>query len=110
MDEWSARRRGLYLTTHKTLTTEKPPCPGGIRTHDLSRRAAADARPLGLTFNDVIGTNIVDMNQVDLLQNAFHAWKTDVQNDVQDYVQNDVQNDVQDDVQNDVQNDVQDDV
>jgi len=40
--EWSTRRRGLYLTTHNTHN--KHPCPGGIRTHDLSRRAAADLR------------------------------------------------------------------
>ena len=41
LDEWSVRRRDLYLTT---LTTNKHPCRGGIRTHDLSRRAAADLR------------------------------------------------------------------
>jgi hypothetical protein len=29
---------------HTTLTTEKHPCPGGIRIHDLSRRAAEDLR------------------------------------------------------------------
>ena len=29
---------------HTTLTTEKHPCPGGIRTYDLSSRAAADLR------------------------------------------------------------------
>jgi len=43
LDEWSARRRDLYLTT-QTLTTDKRSCPGGIRTHDFSRRAAADLR------------------------------------------------------------------
>ena len=42
LDEWSARRRDLYLTTHNAH--DKHPCPGGIRTHDLSRRAAADLR------------------------------------------------------------------
>jgi len=42
LDEWSARRRDLYLTTHNTHI--KHPCPGGIRTHNLSRRAAADLR------------------------------------------------------------------
>jgi hypothetical protein len=49
LDEWSARRRDLYLTTHTTLTTHKHPFPGGIRTHNLSRRAAADPhlRPRG---------------------------------------------------------------
>jgi len=44
LDEWSARRRDLYPTTHTTLTTDKHPCPGGFRTHNLSRRAAADLR------------------------------------------------------------------
>jgi len=29
---------------HITLTTDKHPCPGGIRTHDLRRRAAAELR------------------------------------------------------------------
>ena len=29
---------------HTTLTTDKHPCPSGIRTHDLSRRAAIDLR------------------------------------------------------------------
>jgi len=43
LDEWSTRRRDLYLTT-QTLTTDKHPCPGGIRTHDLSRRAAINLR------------------------------------------------------------------
>ena len=41
LDEWSARRRDLCLTT---LTTDRHPWPGGIRTHDLSRRAAVDLR------------------------------------------------------------------
>jgi len=43
LDEWLARRRDLYLTTHNTQQT------GGIRTHKLSRRAAADPylRPRG---------------------------------------------------------------
>ena len=45
---WSARRRDLYLTTHNTQQTNIH-APGGIRTHDLSRRAAADLslRPRG---------------------------------------------------------------
>jgi len=42
LDEWSARRRDLYLTTHNTHNRHS--CPGGIRTHNLSRRAAADLR------------------------------------------------------------------
>ena len=43
LDEWSARRSNLYLTTHTTLTTNFHAL-GGIRTHNLSRRAAADLR------------------------------------------------------------------
>jgi hypothetical protein len=55
LDEWSARRRDLYLTTHNT---HKRPLPdntqhsqqtdihatGGIRIHNLSRGVAADLR------------------------------------------------------------------
>ena len=44
LDEWSARRRDLYLTTHDTHNRQISMPPGGIRTHDLSRRAAADLR------------------------------------------------------------------
>ena len=42
LDEWSAHRRYLYLTIHNTQN--KHLCIGGIRTHNLSRRAAADLR------------------------------------------------------------------
>ena len=42
LGEWSARRRDIYLTT-QTLTTNIH-VPDGIRTHDLSKRAAADLR------------------------------------------------------------------
>ena len=44
LDEWSARRRDLYLTTHNTHNRQISMSPVGIRTHDLSRRAAADLR------------------------------------------------------------------
>ena len=44
LDEWSARRRELYLTTRNTHNWQTSMPPGGIRTHDLSRRAAADLR------------------------------------------------------------------
>jgi hypothetical protein len=40
LDEWSARRRDLYLTTHTTNFQ----APDGIWTHDRSRRAAVDLR------------------------------------------------------------------
>jgi hypothetical protein len=44
LDEWSARRRDLYLTTHNTHNIQTSMPPSGIRTHYLSRRAAADLR------------------------------------------------------------------
>ena len=44
LDEWSARRRDLYLTTHDTHNGQTSMPPGGFRTHNLSRRAAADLR------------------------------------------------------------------
>ena len=39
LDEWSARRRDLELTTHN-----KHPCPGRTRTRHPSKRAATDPR------------------------------------------------------------------
>ena len=49
LDEWSARRRDLYLTTHNTHNRQISMPPVGFETHDLSRRAAADLhlRPRG---------------------------------------------------------------
>jgi len=44
LDEWSAGRRDLYLTTHDNHNIQTSTSPGGIRTHNLSRRAAADLR------------------------------------------------------------------
>jgi len=44
LDEWSARRRDLYLTTHNTHNRQTSMPPGEVRTHDLSRRAASDLR------------------------------------------------------------------
>jgi hypothetical protein len=41
LDEWWARRRDLYLTTHNTHNIH---APGGIRTRNPSRRTAADPR------------------------------------------------------------------
>jgi hypothetical protein len=44
LDEWSAHRRDLYLTTHNTHNRQTLHAPNGIRTHEFSRRAAADLR------------------------------------------------------------------
>jgi hypothetical protein len=43
LDQGSARRRDLYLTAHNSQQTNIH-APGGIRAHDLSRRAAAILR------------------------------------------------------------------
>ena len=44
LDEWPAHRRDLYLTTHNTHNRQTSTPPGGIRTHNLRQRAAADPR------------------------------------------------------------------
>jgi len=44
LDEWSVRRRDLYLTTQNTHNRQTSVLPGGIGTHDPSRRAAVDLR------------------------------------------------------------------
>jgi len=44
LDEWSARRRDLYLTTHNTHNRQidRQTCPRRIRKRNPSKRAAAD--------------------------------------------------------------------
>ena len=44
LDEWSVRRRDLYLTTYNTHNRHVVHTSGGIRTHNLSGRAAVDLR------------------------------------------------------------------
>jgi len=44
LDEWSARRRDLYLTTQKNSQQTSIHASDGIRTHSLSRRETADLR------------------------------------------------------------------
>jgi hypothetical protein len=44
LDEWSARHRDLYLTTHDTHNRQIPMPPVGLGTHDLSKQAAAYLR------------------------------------------------------------------
>ena len=44
LDEWSDGHRDLYLTTHNTQQQTNIHAPGGIRTHDLSRRATVNLR------------------------------------------------------------------
>jgi hypothetical protein len=44
LDEWSARRRDLYLTAHITHKRQTFMSLGGIRNRNPSKRAAADSR------------------------------------------------------------------
>jgi len=48
LDEWSCRRRDLYLTTtHNTQNRQDIHAHGGVRTHNLSRRAALYRAAIG---------------------------------------------------------------
>jgi hypothetical protein len=48
LDEGSARRRDLYLTTHNTVQETNMHAPGGIRTRNPSKRSAADRAVSGI--------------------------------------------------------------
>jgi len=44
LDEWSARRRGLYLTTHNIRRIQTRMAPGGFWTRNPSKQEAADPK------------------------------------------------------------------
>jgi hypothetical protein len=73
LDEWSARRRDLYLTTHNTHSQETDiHTPGGIRTRNPNKRAAADPhlRPRGpkVTIVTVNNSNMrISINQSNIV-------------------------------------------
>ena len=52
LDEWSARRRDLYLTTHNTDKRQGIYASGRIRTRNPNKQAVADPRlrPCGITI------------------------------------------------------------
>ena len=52
LDEGSARRRKLYLTTHNTEKRRTSMPPGRIRTSNPSKRAAADPRLRPRNYRD----------------------------------------------------------
>jgi hypothetical protein len=61
LDEWSARRRDLYLRTHNTHKTDiHDPC--GIRTRSPSKWAAADPRLRQRGHCDRLGIHLVRNN------------------------------------------------
>ena len=57
LDEWSARCKDLYLTTHNTIARERFHAPGGILPHKPSKRAAADRRLRPRSQNGQLLTN-----------------------------------------------------
>ena len=61
LDEWSARRRDLYLTTQQHSQQINVHSPCGIRTHNLSSRATADLclRPRGHLDRHGITLNVL---------------------------------------------------
>jgi len=44
LDEWSDRRRFLYVPTHNNHRRQTSTTPGGIRSHNPNKRAAIDPR------------------------------------------------------------------
>ena len=56
LNDWSARRSDLYLTTHNTH--KRLHAAGGIRTHDPSKRAAKDREATGIGWNKYYRPNI----------------------------------------------------
>ena len=56
----SASRGDLYMTTHTTLTRNKHPSPGRIRTRNPSKREAAELRlrPLGHVDRLLVNYNV----------------------------------------------------
>ena len=84
LDEWSARRTDLYLTTHNTRHSQQTDvhASGGIRTSNPSKRAARPmpytARPLGSHIYRCPGGNVPDFGRMfltlkytDITQNTY---------------------------------------
>jgi len=84
LDDWSARRRDLYLTTHIHSQRTDIYAPGGIRSHNLSRRVAADLslRPRGHwerhiwydIWYDNMWYMIYDMTYELILHDIYSIW------------------------------------
>ena len=56
LDQWSARRRGFYLTTQNT--PKRHPCPGEIRTRNPSNETAAHPRLRPRGHRDRLSDNL----------------------------------------------------
>jgi hypothetical protein len=64
LDEWSAHRRDLYLTTHNTHNRQTSMLLRAIRTHSLSRRAAVDPRLRPHGHWDRQNVHVATLNQL----------------------------------------------
>jgi hypothetical protein len=81
LDEWSARHRDLYLTTHTTHNGQPSMPPAGFRTRNPSKRSAVDMhlRPLGHWDRRVKNYNIeflvlAHMHELFVCGNSWQAW------------------------------------
>ena len=65
LDEWSARRRDLYLTTHDTHNRQISMPPVEFELHDLSKQAAADLRlrPRGQLGPAIVATQLKEIHE-----------------------------------------------
>jgi hypothetical protein len=70
LDEWSARRRDLYLTTRTTLTTDKHPCPWQDSNPQSQQAVAADPRLRPLCHWDRLSTKCWDYK----IRALYHVW------------------------------------
>jgi hypothetical protein len=73
LDEWSAHRRDLYLKTHNSQETHIH-VPSGIRTHNPSKRAAADISLRSHGHRDRISLIWDHYNNMSLSVSVFR-WK-----------------------------------
>ena len=80
-DEWSARGRDLYLTTHNSHNWETSMPAGVIRTHNPRKRATANVRLKPRGYRDRLLLKITVVNPFcDWLQSDFASHKTSWRN------------------------------
>jgi hypothetical protein len=76
LEEGSVRRRDLYLTTHNTHKIQTSIPPGGIRTHNLSRRAAEDLRLRSRGHWDRLYHYLQQLNPVTMRSPYGRTWRS----------------------------------
>jgi hypothetical protein len=79
LDGGLARRRDLYLTIYNNVQDTKIHAPGGIRTHDPSKRSAADLFFLDfLTLEDGTDTSSRNVDKGLPLDAALHPRRAQI--------------------------------